>query len=132
MGLKFEGLDEFRKAFERIRHDGKDTLSKAVYEHMRDRVYPEAQIKVPVLTGALKGTGRIMRGDKPGSWQIRYGDSPVEDDSAVDYAAAVHQILTHHHAAPTQAKFLEEPLKDSVESLKVHAAKKLDELAQGV
>lgn len=130
MGLKLD-VSEFKAAFERLRDNGSDTCSKAVYEHMRDVVYPETQVQVPKDTLALQGTGVLRRGKRPGGWEIKYGDSPVEDDFAVDYAAAVHEIAEHHHEPPTKIKYVEDPLRDSVPQLKEHAAKKLDELAQG-
>lgn len=131
MGLKVTGLKEFRGAFERLRDDGGRTLERSVREHMEQDVFPETQTRVPVATGALKGTGRVVPGSRDGGTAIKYGDSPVEDDTMVDYAAAVHEIEEHHHDAPTQAKFVEEPLRQSVPRLKAKAAEDLDALAQG-
>jgi len=130
MGISLD-VSGFKGAFERLRDKSKEACSKAVEEHMRDVVFPETQVQVPKATGALAGTGELRRGRREGGWAVHYGNSPVEDDLAVDYAAAVHEILEHHHEPPTKVKFVEEPLRDSVPQLKERAAKKLDELAQG-
>lgn len=126
-----KGLKEFRDAFRRLKDDSPKRLGDAAKRHLEENVFPKTEEKVPVATGALKGTGRIEEGDKPNSWRIKYGDSPEEDDSAVDYAAAVHEILEHRHAEPTQVKFVEEPLKESVEDFRKLAAEELDKLARG-
>jgi hypothetical protein len=128
VGLKVEGLKEFRDAFARLRDEGEKTLEGSVRDHMEQDVYPETQTRVPVATGALRGTGRVVPGSKSGSTAVKYGNSPVNDDSLVDYAAAVHEIEEHHHDAPTQAKFVEEPLKESIPKLKERAGKDLEEL----
>lgn len=130
MGIKLN-LKEYRGAFERLKERARETASKAVEEHMRDVVFPETMVQVPKATGALEGTGEVRPGTKPGSWQIHYGNSPINDRSMVDYAAAVHEIEKHKHAPPTKVKFVEDPLKHSLEELKKHAAKKFDETARG-
>lgn len=130
MGLKMD-FSEFRGALERLRDKSKDACSKAVEEHMREVVFPESQVQVPKATGALEATGEVRPGVKTGSWQIHYGNSPVNDRSMVDYAAAVHEIEEHRHDPPTKIKYVEDPLKNNLELLKERAGKKLDEAAQG-
>jgi hypothetical protein len=124
-------VGKMRDAFVRLRDESRHTCERTTYEHMRDVVYPQTQVEVPKDTGALRDTGVLKRGDKTDSWQIKYGDSPVEDDHAVDYAKAVHEIYEHRHEPPTKVKFVEDPLKNSKDKFKELAAKKLDELAQG-
>lgn len=128
MGLKFEGLREFREAFERLREQAPEKLSEASREHLQEVVFPQSQTLVPELTGALKETGRVVPGAKPRSWQIKYGNSPVEDRSLVDYAAAVHEREATHEP-PTGYKFLSRPLNGNNDLFKERAAKKLDDLA---
>jgi hypothetical protein len=130
MGLKLD-TEKFRGAFERLQDKAKETASKSVEDHMKDVVFPETQLQVPKLTGALEATGEVRPGTKPGRWQIHYGNSPVNNRDMVDYAAAVHEIEDHRHAPPTKTKFVEDPLKDLLPRLKESAAKKFDDLAQG-
>jgi hypothetical protein len=131
MGLKVDGLSEFRAAFQRLRDKGGDTLSQATRDHMEQVVLPESMEKVPKATGALAGTGELRAGSRAGGWAVHFGDSPVNNREMVDYAAAVEVIDEHHHDPPTQAHFVEQPLKNSVPKLKERAAEKLDELARG-
>lgn len=131
MGLKFEGFDEFRSAFQRLRDDGAETIDNAVRDHMEHDLYPEVAIRVPKHTGALLGTAVISPGDKIGSWKLTLGDSSGENDMAVDYAAAVHNELNHRHTPPSGPRFVSEPLREGVERLAERTAKALDDLAGG-
>lgn len=131
MGLKFDGLEEFRSAFQRLRDRGAETVDGEVKAHMEEDVFPETQRRVPRKTGSLAATGHVEAGEKQGSHKIVYGNSSVNNDSEVDYAAAVHEIEKARHAPPTGTKFVEEPLKESVERLAERTAKALDDLAQG-
>lgn len=130
MGLKFEGVREFRGAFERLRQQSRDKLSEACREYLEGTVLPLTKELVPKLSGDLEETARVVPGERIGSWQIRYGNSPIEDKSQVDYAAAVHEIESAHHDPPTSAKFVSLPLENTKELLAERAAKKLDELAR--
>ena len=128
MGLQMDGLDEFREAFARLRDRGPEVIGTAVRRHMEEDVLPAAQERVPVLTGRLKATGRVEAGQEPHEWVVWFGDSATENDALVDYAAAVHE-RDARHAPPTGVKFVEDPLKESVERLAHRAAHALDDLA---
>lgn len=131
MGLSFRGLDEFRAAFERIADKAPETASDVSRRHLQETVYPLSQTLVPKLSGDLAGTGRIEEGPRPGSWSLRYGDSKVSNPAEVDYAAAVHE-RDATHLPPTQYKYVEKPLKETVEQFKTRAAKAFKDLADGV
>jgi hypothetical protein len=131
MGLKFNGLEEFRNSFQRLRDRGSETVDEAVKTYVVEDLYPETATRVPKKTGALLGTAVVSPGEKQGSWKLTYGNSATENDSAVDYAAAVHEIETARHAAPTGAKFVEEPLKEGVQRLAERTAQALEDLAGG-
>ena len=130
MGLKLN-MEEFRAAFQRLRDGAGDTCAKAVREHMLLDVLPATQARVPKLTGALVGTARVEAGRTPYETSVWYGDSATENDLAVDYAAAVHEILEKKHAPPTSAKYVEEPLHESVPRLIERAGHELQDLADG-
>lgn len=130
MGIKMEGLDEFRAAFERLRGKSGEAASRVVQDHMEHDVFPQTQVRVPVMTGRLKDTGRVVQGDQPHSASVVYGDSPVNNDLLVDYAAAVHE-RDARHASPTGTKFVQEPLEGSVERLAEKAAKAFEDVAKG-
>lgn len=72
-------------------------------------IFIESQVLVPVETGSLKATGRIiesLRG-KTFSASIQYGGPSSPRN--VDYAVYVHEDLTKKHKPPTSAKFIELP-----------------------
>lgn len=87
-----------------------DMIGAAVDVHVNN-VFAETQIRVPKKTTALQQTGKIVRnpaGKNRYSYSIWYGGGDV------DYAAAVHEILRASHASPTQAKYVEQPLIESI------------------
>jgi len=130
MGIKIDGLEEFRAAFERLREGSGDTATNVVQDHMEHDVFPETQMKVPVMTSRLKDTGRVERGLGPHEFVVWYGDSAENNDRLVDYAAAVHEREAKH-APPTGTKFVQEPLESSVDRLAEKAAKAFEDLARG-
>jgi hypothetical protein len=130
MGLSFRGLDEFRGAFERVRDGASNTSSETARRHLEETVYPLSQTLVPKLTGDLAGTGRVEEGSSAGAWALRYGNSEVENRAEVDYAAAVHE-RDATHLPPTQYKYVEKPLKETVEQFRTRAARAFKDLADG-
>ena len=130
MGFEMNGLDELRDAFQRLRDRGEEVLDNALRDHMEHDVLPATQERVPVMTGRLKATGRVEKATEPNTYQVWYGDSSTNDDSLVDYAAAVHEREARH-APPTGTKFVEEPLNESKERLAQKAADALENLARG-
>lgn len=88
---------------------GLDAVLMRVMEETMQRVYSESQELVPVDTGALRDSGRIIK-----TGGITAGGLPevlvVYGNGNVDYAVTVHEDLSVHHDSPTQAKFLEIPL----------------------
>lgn len=130
MGIKLDGLDEFKAAFERLRDGAERKLDETLKDHMEHDVFPETQKRVPEMTGRLKGTGRVEKGDSGHEYSIWYGDSAVNNDTLVDYAAAVHERDARHEP-PTGTKFVEGPLKESVPRLADKAAQALEDLARG-
>lgn len=83
-------------------------LQQTFNEVMKD-VFAESQTLVPVKTGALRDSGKIVSKngfDATGAPEvyITYGDENV------NYAVYVHEDLEKVHQDPTQAKFLETAL----------------------
>ena len=101
-------------------------ITVATDEHIND-VFGETQILVPKKTLALAESGKVVHNKTSryrASFSIWYGD----ESEPLDYAAAVHEILKASHAPPTQAKFVEQPLIESIKACKkkiVSAAKKV-------
>lgn len=71
-----------------------------------DGILQQSQELVPVDTGALRDSGRVI-GPTDGVVKIMYGNS------SVGYAAAVHEIVDAFHAVG-MAKFLEIPARKAL------------------
>ncbi len=69
------------------------------------RIFDRSQELVPVDTGALKNSGYVETETIPDGFEVRIGYAKGDDPP---YANFVHEDLTKHHDAPTQAKFLEQ------------------------
>lgn len=123
MGMRILGLqkainscERFEKALGEAAQDGVDGST--------DILYRESQVQVPKKTGALAESGRRVAHSSSGprrSKGIKYGYQTPDssDESVLDYAAAVHEILKASHAAPTKAKFVEDPLVQGIGDYKI-------------
>jgi hypothetical protein len=115
MGMKIEGMKEARSAFNRMRTSIPDAVDDALGEHIQE-VYDETQVRVPRKTEALAGSARVTKDSTPRTkpaHRVTYGE-PGEGEGVIDYAAAVHEILDAEHAPPTGAKYVEQPLLESI------------------
>lgn len=99
---------------ERIKKITKESVNKVT-----EIIFAESQELVPVLTGALKSSGRIVE-DPEGNY-IAYGD----DLGGVDYATYVHEDLTAFHPNG-QAKYLEIPMLHNAQLLQELIAKRME------
>ena len=75
---------------------------------LTSQAFKISQVLVPVETGALKASGRIVN-KRVGAYTYRssilYGGPSAP--RFVDYAVYVHEILENKHKPPTTAKFVE-------------------------
>lgn len=69
-----------------------------VYKYIAKRIFDLSQIYVPVDTGNLKSTGKIVK-NSIGTYSIVY---------TAPYAKFVHEIVDNWHKYPTRSKFLED------------------------
>lgn len=86
-----------------------DQMLQQTFNEVMEDVFAESQTLVPVKTGALRDSGKIVSKngfDATGAPEvyITYGDE------VVNYAVYVHEDLEKVHQDPTQAKFLETAL----------------------
>lgn len=116
MGMKMNTA-KTRKKIARTIDEFPDFIERATKSHV-DEVFKETQARVPVETGALLATGRIVKNSSSKnhfSFSIWYGEP---GNKGIDYAAAVHEILKHAHGSPRQAKYVEQPLLESIPAAK--------------
>jgi hypothetical protein len=105
-------------------------LARALYEEGNE-IFNESQRLVPVVTGALAGSGRVTSPSVNASAvevTIGYGGA------AAPYAIYVHEMMELNHKYPgaknasAQAKFLEEPALKAAETLGVKLASRVERL----
>lgn len=120
MGMRVLGMRKAINRFGKLETELEKAAGDTAEGSARD-LYRESQIQVPKKTGQLAASGRYVIHSASGfrrSWGVKYGydvaDSPEE--SVLDYAAAVHEILKASHAAPTKAKYVEDPLYEGARS----------------
>ncbi len=119
MGFKMN-TSSARKKWKLAEKNFEDAFEDAANAHI-EVVFAQTQIRVPKETGRLAETGRVEHnssGRRHVSNSIWYGE-PGEGEGIVDYAAAVHEILSASHNPPTGAKFVEVPLIQSASVAKV-------------
>ena len=94
-------LDNYKGFVESVVSQGAEVVMAALQP-----TFDESQEIVPVKTGALKESGYL---ESVGS-QVEIGYGRGGDP---EYAPIVHEDLEAHHAPPTQAKFLQQPLEQN-------------------
>lgn len=111
--LTWSGLDVVQGVLRNVSPRATQFLTESM-EEVSLVVFAQSQVLVPVDTGALKGSGHVDPPDvNPGSIYINIGYGGV----AADYALRVHEDMAMNHAAPTQAKFLEQPMGQALDAL---------------
>ena len=101
---------------------------KGSFSESMKKVFEESQYLVPVDTGALKESGRLITNvpdeedEHKAAVAIEYGNE------LVTYAMIVHEDLQYQHTSPTQAKFLEVPFERQRHPLLAALRDRIDEL----
>lgn len=119
MGVRFVGLQKAINGFTRLEENIQDAAGEGVDDGI-ELVYEQSQIEVPKDTGRLAKSARRVPRKQSGpvrSKGLRYGDGALNSNGE-SYAAAVHEILKASHAAPTKAKFVEDPLWQNIKGTK--------------
>lgn len=69
-----------------------------IYKFIGNLILARSSELVPVKTGRLRDSGKVVR-NSIGTYSVVYD---------CDYAVFVHEIVDYHHDFPTQSKFLED------------------------
>lgn len=88
------GTDNDPRMIRNIDSDDRDLI----YKFVAEQILEVSQRLVPVDTGYLKSTGKIVK-NSIGTYSVVY---------TAPYAVYVHEIIDNWHDFPTQAKFLED------------------------
>lgn len=113
MIIEITGLDKLNKLLANAGANGTQALARGLYEEAT-MAFNESQVLVPVDTGALKGSGHVTTPTvTPNSVEVTIGYG----GPTASYALVVHERINSgsgkkiFHAPPTQAKYLETPVK---------------------
>lgn len=129
MSIKFRGT---MKVTNRMRRSAGGAQSGAARASrvICNQILKESQVLVPVRTGNLKASGRVIenRYKFKISFSIAYGSQ--DSTNSAKYAVYVHEDLNMPHMPPTQAKFLEIPWRaaqgEAFETFKVYVGSAID------
>lgn len=104
--MKRYALGQWTRAFDDVPPAMERAAVLALREH-GEVVMAASKRIVPFVTGALQGSGRVgtvVVANRQAVLVLSYGGP------AAPYAFLVHERLTVFHKAPTQAKYLEQPM----------------------
>lgn len=112
IAIDFKGGEEVMRALRLLGEKAPDAMGSALYQEGNDILRASKEI-VPVDTGILKGSAfvnlPVVNGDEV-SVTLGYGQA------AKEYAEVQHEELSYYHKPPTQAKYLEQPFQEAVDS----------------
>ena len=115
MGIKFDlmGDKELVNALKSGKESSPKAVAQAIWEEA-NTIFAKSQILVPVDTGVLRGSGGVSA---PQMGNLGYFVDIFYGGPAAPYALFVHEIIGNYHKPPTQAKYLEQPLMESMDGL---------------
>lgn len=113
--LEVEGMSELLEMLVKGGRNAVELSGRYLYAHAV-KVFEVSQLEVPVDTGALRSSGFITQ---PFVFGNQVAISIVYGQAAAPYALWVHEIMEYYHEPPTKAKFLEDPLTNSLEEFRV-------------
>ena len=106
--FKLVNHTQFLRSVERYTEAGRKAAEAELYQIGEEIMGRSKDVFVPVDTGALKGTGKVMAEKEARAFRVVMGYG----DESVDYAVYVHEDLTAHHPVG-QAKYLEIPFREA-------------------
>lgn len=125
IAIDIKGRAEMERAIRVLGENGLKAMASALWSE-GTRIMEQAKDLTPVDTGVLKNSGIV---DLP---MISGSDVFVKmgfGGAATAYAETQHEELSYYHKPPTQAKYLEQPLREAAEDMGFRLAKELwDEL----
>lgn len=132
------GSEDLLDKFVRAGKDATVVVGRLMYFYAND-VFNRSQYLVPVDTGALRSSGRVEAPVMEGFQvvvSIKYGGA------AAPYALWVHEVPppgesvsggpSAYHLPPTQWKYLEEPLMETIDDFKIEFRQTVQRLVDGI
>lgn len=110
---RLDGLESMTARIALVAQNLPQRAAAALYQEA-EAIMATAKARTPVLTGILRASGYVSDPmTSGGSIGVELGFG----GAAAEYATYVHEIESNRHAAPTGAKFLEDPLKEAAPQL---------------
>lgn len=125
--LEVEGMNDLLEMLVKGGRNAVELSARYLYAHAV-KVFAVSQLEVPVDTGALRSSGFITQ---PFVFGNQVAISIVYGQAAAPYALWVHEIMEYYHEPPTKAKFLEDPLTNSLEEFRVGFRQVLEDAVSG-
>jgi hypothetical protein len=125
--LEVEGMNDLLEMLVKGGRNAVELSGRYLYAHAV-KVFEASQLEVPVDTGALRSSGFITQ---PYVFGNQVAISIVYGQAAAPYALWVHEIMEYYHEPPTKAKFLEDPLTNSLEEFRVGFRQVLEDAVSG-
>jgi hypothetical protein len=125
--IEVSGNDDLLDKLVKGGRNAVELSGRFLYKHASE-VFMQSQYEVPVDTGALRSSGYVTTPYIVGK---DVGVAIVYGGAAAPYALWVHEILENYHEPPTKAKFLEDPLTNSVEKFREGFRRVLDDAIEG-
>ena len=117
--------EEMEADFTRLVEKTRAALMRALHEYIEDDLGPRTQRLVPFHTGDLRRSWAVDPPElTPEGFHIEFGYN-------MTYAGYVHEILDNFHEPPTQAKFLEQPVNESIDTIGQMLLDRIDEILEG-
>lgn len=122
VSFELKGTKELSARLKRLGPEAVQAAAASLYQSA-EAVMTKSKEICPVQTGALRASGQVGMPEVTGNnvlVELGYGNA------SVDYAVHVHENLQAFHKPPTQAKFLEQPLKESLKDIEDKLKEDLD------
>jgi len=117
--MNSDDLNNNKNVIEELKRKVPITIEKILWEEGQ-RIMNESVQICPVDTGRLRSS-RYVRAPK-----THGNETTVEMGYDTDYAIFVHENLEAFHKAPTQAKFLETPIRQNLPEIKRRIAERME------
>jgi len=122
-----EGDETLKNFLRTAKQETPLAVAQAVWEEA-NVIFAKSQRLVPVDTGVLRGSGGVSA-PQAGANSSTYVDI-FYGGPAAPYALYVHEIIGNFHKPPTQAKYLEQPLMEALDTLQANIARRIIRIAR--
>ena len=123
MAVQLEGLDAFLQGLKDVEERYRKAAAAAVYQEATI-VGRESVKQCPVDTGRLRSSFYLKPPEDLNNPVVRMG-------YGTDYGVYVHERVDVYHAAPTKAKFLEDPINAAKSGWAERVARRMKALVDG-